>query len=235
MPPPPTTIITHSPSSQPTVAQMPLAALLSALAFTCADLLTRSPLVAPRVSAFFAKARAESAAAGGGAGGESKRVTVHHRRRRRKREQPLVAVVEDAGIKLVGMLHVLLCLPLVVAVLSERGESSSSSLGGGGGGDPRLLLYSSTRTSRLLVSVSSGYFLWDIVSILIRTYVATTARGKREGRSVGGGVLAHGKEFFLLAPSSLFFPPPPLVFGSSRAVEKEKEKLFAQRKLTRTS
>lgn len=184
-----------------TVAQMPLAALLSALAFTLADLLARSPLIAPRVSRAFARARASpennekrttTTENGGGKEG------VHFR----AREQSLVAVVEDAGIKLVGMLHVLLSLPLAVAVLLEKRNassltSSSSSLTFSSSfdenEDPRLLLYSSTPMSRLLVSLSSGYFLWDIVSILIRMYVATTARGKREGRSVGGGFLAHGK------------------------------------------
>ena len=185
---PPT--ITHAPLSQPTVGQMPLAALLSALAFTIADFLCRSPLIAPRVSRAFARARAESS--------EKQKAEnetedgVH----RRAREQSLVAVVEDAGIKLVGTLHVLLCLPLAIAVLSGKRRHSNSPSLESVHEDPRLLLYSSTPASRLLVSLSSGYFLWDIVSILVRTYVAATPRGKREGRSVGGGFLAHGK-FFL--------------------------------------
>ena len=184
---------------------MPLAALLSALAFTCADLLARSPLVSPRVSRAFARARSaaekeeeEEDDDGGGKAnnnafddGGDKGGKVH---RRQRRQQPsLAAIVEDAGIKLVGTLHVLLCLPLAIAALSEKRRNGSSLPSAS---DPRLLLYSSTPTSRLLVSISSGYFLWDIASILIRTHVAATERGKREGRSVGGGFLAHGMEFF---------------------------------------
>lgn len=192
----PPIIITQSPLSWPTIDQMPRAALISALLFTLADFLTRSSLVAPRVARFFSKARAENAA------NEKKKdgKQVH----RRQREQSLAAVVEDAGIKLVGMLHVLLCLPLCFVVLCEK--RNGSGIGSGIGNsissfndsdDPRLLLYSSTQTSRLLVSLSSGYFLWDLASILVRTAVAATSRGKAEGRSVGGGFLAHGKFFFL--------------------------------------
>lgn len=193
--------ITHAvPLSPPTVAQMPRAALLSALFFTCADLLARSSLVAPRVSRAFARARA-----GGGKGASSDADDAaaaddddRKVRRRSRQQQSLVAVVEDAGIKLVGTLHVLLCLPLAVAVLSEKRNRTTSPhfSSRSSSDDPRLLLYSSTPLSRLLVSLSSGYFLWDIASILVRTYVAATPRGRREGRSVGGGFLAHGASFF---------------------------------------
>ena len=236
MAPPPT--ITHAaPFSPPTAAQMPLAALLSALGFTLADLLCRSPLVAPRISRAFARARGEKSESenesGGGGGTEKKGSDAAaggdgSGRVHRRKEQSLVAVVEDAGIKLVGTLHVLLCLPLTVAVLSDKRRRSSSLSSSSSSSsfinidssdsDPRLLLYSSTPASRLLVSLSSGYFLWDIASILVRTYVSMTPRGKREGRSVGGGFLAHGKEVFYFSIAFFFF------FSISKGKNSQEEK-----------
>ena len=177
---PPT--ITHAPLSQPTVGQMPLAALLSALAFTIADLLCRSPLIAPRVSRAFARARAESS--------EKQKAEnetedgVH----RRAREQSLVAVVEDAGIKLVGTLHVLLCLPLAIAVLSGEEETFELSLLWNPSTKTRGC--SSTRRRRRLAS-SSPFPPGTSSGISSRSWFVRTSQRRlgergRRGASAGG-------------------------------------------------
>lgn len=94
------------------------------------------------------------------------------------------AAARDAVVKTVGAIHVALQLPAALAVVADRSRAFS-----GGFTDPATL-YASTPLSLTLVSVSAGYFVWDVVSLVAR--VIATRRGRPTTAPPSPAFLIHG-------------------------------------------
>ena len=98
------------------------------------------------------------------------------------------ALAREIGVKLVGLVHLGIQLPLATAALVGAGGRAAF------GGLPFLLapapglspaaaaarLYASTRLTHATVAVSAGYFAWDVAALIPRTATADPA------------MLAHG-------------------------------------------
>jgi hypothetical protein len=94
-------------------------------------------------------------------------------------------LAREVAIKLVGVAHLAIQLPLAVAALT--GPTGRAAFGGlpltfsaGSASVSAARLYASTPLTHAAVAVSAGYFLWDVASLLPRVSIA------------GPAMLAHG-------------------------------------------